>query len=201
MLSTPRFVWLNWCEIPLRKLKQPEAKVNKQYRCQICERIDAVVKHVVRSNSHRQAEPVHTRWAMIGNAWRKRRWSRHQVDALASILMCKRMTNDQVKWNAKIWSKGWTNQRQWCKAHNDINGCNSDPNKCFSNETRRPPSKWCEAPHMWKINGFQTETTRCCHSFFFESENRHHCSETEQHVFNIGCTQTHHAHAVETDSH
>ena len=124
---------------------------------------------------------------MIGKAWRKRRWSQHQLDALASIWMCKRMINDQVKLNAEIWKHMLVNQRQRCKINNDINWSRSDLNKCCSNKTHQSPPIWCEAPHMWNTTGFQTETTRCCHSFFFESSNRNHCSETEQNVFNICC--------------
>ena len=42
-----------------------ETTNKKQYIYKSCERMDAVVKHVVRSNSHLQAEPVHTRWEKL----------------------------------------------------------------------------------------------------------------------------------------
>ena len=164
--------------------------MNKQCIYQSCERIDAVVKHVVRSNSHLQAEPVHTRWAMIGNAWRKRRWSRHRVDALASMLMCKRMTNDQVNWHAKKNSEA--NAEQISANEAKLIMTSMDAMLTLTNV----PQMKCVYPHQndvklhtcGKMTGFQTETTHRCHSVFFESENRHHCRETEQHVFkNIGC--------------
>ena len=110
------------------------------------------------------------------------------VDALASVLMCKSMTNDQVNWHAK-------------KATNEATAepiSNNEAKLIMTSidamlTLMSIPQMPCINPGRTdvklhtcgkKLTGFQTETTHRCHSVFcFESESRYHCRETAQHVF------------------